>query len=137
MPRSLADLPRGHQFPVTDFQLTPEWVEDYREAVEDRTTAALGADVVPGMAVAALAIRSLLQASVLPPGSIHLGQELSLNGPVGAGERLRARAEVASRGERQGWALMSIDMGVQDSRGREVMSGKATLTFPVDGEEVA
>jgi acyl dehydratase len=130
MPPTLAAVPKGHQFPATEFALTLEWVQEYTEAVEDMAIGALGANHVPPMALAALAIRSLLQRAALPPGTVHAAQELSFRRRVDIGETLRAAATVVSRGERQGWVLMSIDLVVSDASGSPVMTGRATVSFP-------
>ena len=134
MPPALETLPKGHHFPPIEFDLSPQWVREYVAAVEDKAIGRLGEDMVPPMAVAALSIRALLDAADLPAGAVHLGQELAFLRPVGIGERLSARARVASRGERQGWAMMSIELDVGDGAGRPVMTGRATVTMPV-GEE--
>ncbi len=127
---SLADAPKGHRFPAVEFELSPEWVQGYTDAVED---AAIGAyeGIVPPMAVAALSIRALLENASLPPGAVHLGQEIAFLRKVRVGEPLRAEAEVASRGERQGWVLMTVGVTVSGGDGEEVMSGRATVTFPL------
>lgn len=134
MPPSLAALPKGHELPASTFELSPEWVREYVAAVEDRAIGALDEGLVPPMAVAALAVRSLLDAAELPPGAIHLGQEMTFLRPLRVGERLSASARVASRGERQGWVLMGIDLSVQDEGSTTVMTGRATLTAPVEAE---
>jgi acyl dehydratase len=54
---------------------------------------------------------------------------------VAAGDTLSASAEVISRGERQGWVLMSVSLAVRDQTQAKVMDGKATITFPLDGAE--
>ncbi len=130
MALSLADALRGHRFPATEFDLSPEWVQGYVAAVED---AAIGAHegLVPPMAVAALSIRALLENAMLPPGAVHLGQELAFLRKVRVGERLRADAEVISRGERQGWVLMAVGLVASAADGGQVMSGRATVTFPL------
>lgn len=129
--RSLAFLQKGHEFPVAEFQLSAEWVSGYLVAVEDRAIARLGPDAVPPMAVATLSIRALLEASGLPPGAIHVGQELAFCRAARVGDRLVVTARVASRGERGGWVLMGVDMNV--ARGdEEVMSGRAVVTFPAE-----
>jgi len=135
MPSTLAALPKGHQFRATEFALTPEWVRDYTRAVEDEAIGALGTNHVPPMALAALAIRSLLQQAALPPGTVHAAQELSFRRPIAIGESLRAAATVVSRGERQGWVLMGVDLSVEGEDGAPVMTGRATVTFPVDGDD--
>jgi len=134
MPPSLDELPKGYQFPPFAFELSPEWVREYVTAVEDEAIGVLEGSLVPPMAVAALAVRSLLEGARLPPGAIHLGQDMSMLKPVGAGERLTVSAQVASRGERQGWVLMGIELNVADDNHAPVMSGRAMLTMPANAE---
>ena len=127
---SLADLPKGHEFAEARFDLTRRWIEEYRSAVEDQTDAPPD---VPPLALATICLRELLEQTSLPEGAIHVGQELnfSLSGnPIAAAV---ARARIASRGERQGWVLMGIELGVEDEHGAPMMSGRATITFPADG----
>ena len=54
--------------------------------------------LVPPMAVATLSIRALIEASPLPPGTLHAGQELSFQRAVQVGEELTVDASVVSRG---------------------------------------
>jgi len=131
MPSTLAALPKGYEFPPTTFTLSPEWVNAYIEAVGDRAIAGIGDTLVPPMAVAALAIRALIEASPLPPGTLHAGQELAFRRAVRVGEELSVGAKVLSRGERAGWVLMSLELDVS-ADGEQVMSGRATITFPVE-----
>jgi acyl dehydratase len=85
------------------------------------------------MAIAALALRALLEGARLPAGAIHLGQELAFLRPVRSGQKLRASARVVSRGERQGWVLTAVEMDVADEGGSPVMRGRATATMPAGG----
>ncbi len=136
MPPRLDTLPKGHQLPPIAFEMSPEWVREYVAAVEDRAIGALEEGLVPPMAVVALGARALFEGAALPPGAIHLGQEIQLVRPARQGERLSASARVVSRGERQGWVLMCIEMKVEDQGGL-VMTGRATLTMPAGGEREA
>ena len=131
---SLASLEKGHQFGAVDFELSPEWVREYIRSVEDGAVADLQGDAVPPMAIAALSVRALLEQAALPPGAIHLGQELGFHRAARPGERLTATARLISRGERQGWALIGVEMAVADAASDPVLSGRATLTFPLSGE---
>ena len=131
MSATLAALPRGHEFPPTTFTLSPEWVAAYIDAVGDAAIRDAGSALVPPMAVAALSIRAMIEASPLPPGTLHAGQELAFHRAVGIGEQLIVRARVVSRGERAGWVLLSVDFGIS-SAGEDVMSGRATVTFPME-----
>ncbi len=133
MPPRLDTLSKGHQMPPSTFELSPEWVREYVAAVEDEAIGTLDGDLAPPMAVAALAVRSLLEGAELPPGAIHVGQEMTFLRPLRAGERLAVQARVASRGERQGWVLMGIDLNVDDESRGQVMTGRATVTMPASG----
>jgi len=130
MPPRLDSLARGHELPPSAFELSPEWVGEYVGAVEDEAIASLGPELVPPMAVAALAVRALLERAVLPPGAVHIGQEITFQRAVRIGEKLSASARIVSRGERQGWLLMGIELSVE-GEGGPVMEGRATLTMPV------
>jgi acyl dehydratase len=132
MSQTLAALEKGHAFPATPFTLTEDWVRDYIEAVDDN---AIATGSVPPMALAALSIRALLEHSGLPPGAIHLAQELSFRRAVAIGEILAASADVTSRGERQGWVLMGVSLKVTDEGGEAVMDGRATISFPLAGAQ--
>jgi acyl dehydratase len=127
---TLAALEKGYEFPRASFDLSDEWVDAYVASVEDEAIGALDGGFVPPMAVAALAIRALLKHASLPPGTLHAGQELTFSAPVCRGEALTVAARIASRGERAGWALMGVELRV--ARGGEaVMTGRATISFPV------
>ncbi len=127
--QTLASVQKGHEFPPAEFELTPDWVSAYVAAVADGAIASLGANAVPPMAVVALSIRALLEGAGLPPGAIHVGQELAFRRAVRVGDRLAVMASVASRGERAGWVLMGVDISVT-SGAVELMSGRALVTFP-------
>jgi len=130
MPPSLATLDKGYRFAPVEFGLSHEWVQSYVNAVGDQAIAGVGA-YAPPMSLAALAIRALLEQSSLPPGSIHVGQELSFLRPAAVGERLYVRAGVFSRGQRQGWVVMGVGLAVVDAADKVVMDGRATITFPL------
>jgi acyl dehydratase len=134
---TLASLEKGHEFAAAEFELSPDWVSAYTLAVEDDAIPCVDPDAVPPMAIAALSIRALLDQAALPPGTVHVGQEIVFSRSTRAGERLVASARIHSRGERQGWVLMVVDMSVAGAGGDLVMNGRATLTFPVDGEAEA
>ena len=130
---SLADLEKGHEFPPVTFELTPEWVGQYIAATRDESGRALGPQLVPPMAIATLCIRTILEQSSLPSGSIHAAQEIAFMGGALPGETLAAQARIVSRGGRAGWVLLNVTLEAT-SAGHRVMTGRAMLTFPVDPE---
>lgn len=133
MMSTLAALNKGHEFPTVSLDLTPDLVRSYVEAVEDEAIAAYP-EVVPPMALAALSVRALLDEAALPEGAVHVGQELAFRRIVNIGDSVSLAARVASRGERGGWVLMGVDLALADAEGRPVMDGRATITFPAEGD---
>jgi len=131
---SLADLPKGHEFAETRFELTPEWVAQYRAAVEDASSDPSGAP--PPLSLATLSMRALLEEAALPSGAIHVSQEISFSLGRQSSDFVVAKARVASRGERAGWVLMAIDLEVEDETGTPMMNGRATITFPAVAQGV-
>lgn len=130
---SLAALPKGHEFEKTRFEITPEWASQYAAMVEDETIGSLPGRPYPPMALAACSIRALLDHAALPEGSIHVSQELSFALKGEPSSVLVARARIASRGERQGWVLMGIELEVTNEAGSPLMVGRATIAFPAEG----
>ncbi|MDP3064267.1 MAG: MaoC family dehydratase [Chloroflexota bacterium] len=134
MSTGIEGLGKGHQFPPTSFVLDDEAVARYLTAVEDealpRLTQAAGLAWVPPMAVAALALRSLMEELSLPAGSIHASQELEFQRPLTAGEALTCRAWVAHRSQRGEWWLLAVELEVQDEAGQPVLAGRSTLMIP-------
>jgi hypothetical protein len=124
---SLADVPKGHEFAETRFELTREWVAQYRAAVEDDSSDPSDA---PPLSLATLSIRALLDEAALPSGAIHVSQEMSFSLGRQSSDVVVAKARVASRGERAGWVLMAIELEVEDETGTPMMNGRATITFP-------
>jgi len=129
----LDQLPKGHRFAPTTYTLDDAWVDAYLAATEDVTTAALEPQAVPPLAVLALAVRALLEQARLPEGSLHLSQEMACHRLPRRGETVTAEAAIVSRGERQGWLLLGIELTVRDQRGDPVVSGRATLGVPSGG----
>jgi len=136
-------LERGHRFPPVSFVLDEAAVHSYLEAVEDAALRRLCRDEgqawAPPMAVAALALRGLLEAMGLgrvsadlsaPAGAVHASQEFEFRRPVAVGERLASRAWVAHRSQRSGWLVLAVEMEATDEAGQAVLAGRASVLIP-------
>ena len=134
MNRAIEALEKGHQFSATSFVLDEEAVACYVEAVEDealpRLAQAEGKAWVPPMAVAALALRSLIEEMTLPAGSIHASQELEFVRAVETGERITCRAWLGHRSQRGGWWVLAVEMEGADESGQTVLAGRLTVMVP-------
>jgi hypothetical protein len=138
---NVADLPRGHELPAARFRLSADDVRRYLEAVEDRSSAyGLGPDGpawVPPLAVAALALRAILEQVELPPGALHASQEVEFRRPVPVGASLHSRARVAQRSEMRGAVISVIEFDVtEEGASAPAVVGRATIMAP-GGEALA
>jgi len=132
---NLADLPRGHELPVAGFRVLAEDVRRYLEAVEDHSGAygqgADGPTWAPPLAVAALALRAILEQAELPAGALHAGQEVEFRHPIPVGASLRSRARVAQRSEMRGAIVSVIEFEVEEEGApTPAVVGRATVMAP-------
>lgn len=130
-PPSIATLPHGYVFPPGPVSLTPEAVAAYVAATQDGSAYASSGGVPP-LAVAALALRRLLEACTLPPGSLHTGQEIEFHAVVRPGDELTMTGQIAQRSERAGMAIVVVEFAVSrpDS---PVVTGRTTVMAPQEG----
>src|SRR5919198_4132578 len=125
-----SDLTPGYTFPPTVLALDVQTVERYLRATQDDHALYWrdgAVHLVPPLAVAALAFRSLAQEVALAPGSLHTGQELLLRRLVTGGERLTAQAHVTASSRRRGFVALAIDLAATDEGGETALSGSLTL----------
>ena len=132
---NVADLPRGYELPAAYFRLGADNVRRYLEAVEDHSSAyGQGPDGpawVPPLAVAALALRAILEQVRLPAGALHAGQEVDFRRPVPVGAFMRSRARVAQRSEMRGAVVSVIEFEVgEDGSSTPAVVGRATVIAP-------
>lgn len=132
---SLADLARDHQLPAADFRLSAEDVRRYLDAVEDRSDAygqgSEGPVWAPPLAIAALALRTILERVELPAGAVHASQEVEFRRPVPVGVPLRSRSRVAQRSEMRGVIVSVIEFDVgEEGASTPAVVGRATVMIP-------
>lgn len=134
MNKAIEALEKGEQFSAVSFVLDDVAVASYVEAVEDealpRLAQAEGKAWVPPMAVAALALRSLMEETVLPAGAIHASQEFEFLRPVEVSERIACRARLGHRSQRGGWWVLVVEIEGADESGQAVLAGRLTVMVP-------
>jgi len=124
---SVSTLPRGYELEPAHFSLPRERVDAYLAAVGDLN--AYG-DVVPPLAVVALALAELQAQVSLPEGSLHTAQEVEHVRAVGAGETLTMRGRIAQRSERQGFVISVIELDVFSSEDEPAVRARTTVMAP-------
>jgi acyl dehydratase len=120
---------------VAEFRLTAEDVRRYLEAVEDCSGAYAhgpeGVAWVPPLAVAALALRAILEQVELSAGALHAGQEVEFRRPIAVGAALRSLARVAQRSEMRGTVASVVEFEVgEEGSSHPAVVGRATVMVP-------
>jgi len=117
----------GYEFPPGDYTLDSSAVSIFLEAVEDASLLYQDTGLVPPMAVAASAMATLSRTISLPPGSIHVSQELDFIEMVSVNDSLTNYARV-SRTQRRGKIhLLTVDLDVRNQHQKTVLTGKTSF----------
>lgn len=127
----LSDLPKGHQFPATSFELTAQDVSRYLEAVQDANAIYLERRLAPPLAVAAYALGVLLAVVELPAGTLHTGQEVEARAGVPIDAALTLAGRIGQRSERAGLIVSVIEFAVTPAGSDTVaLTGRTTVMAP-------
>ncbi len=125
------DLKAGQKFPPAAFKVDSTTVADYLKAVEEDNAIYQNTELVPPMAVAALALKSLISAISMPPGTIHVSQEFEFIDTVNTQDTLTSHAGVNRIQERGKLHLISVDINVSNQEQKPVLAGKTSFILPV------
>lgn len=125
-------LEAGYEFPPVSYQMEADMVSTYLKAVEDTSRLYQATELVPPMAVAAYAMTALAKSIVIPPGTIHINQELEFLDTVSIGDTITCRARVSRNQQRGRLHLLTIDLNVSNRDQKAVLAGKTTFILPED-----
>ena len=123
-------LKAGYQFPPTSYEMDSAMVAAYLKAVEETSALYQAAGLVPPTAVAAYAMSSLSNSISLPPGTIHVSQELEFIDTVGVGDTILCKAKVVKKQDRGGLHLMTVGLEVFSQDQKKVLAGKTGFVLP-------
>ena len=130
-------LDTGYEFPPASYNLDAEFISKYLEAVGESSSLYWQSDnpqaltgLVPPMAIATCAMTMLSQRLSLPPGSIHITQEIESLKTIEVGTRITCQAKVSRKWKRGKFHLLTIDLSVLDQRKELVQSGKVGFILP-------
>jgi hypothetical protein len=122
---SYEELTPGYEFPPASYELSVSLVSKYLKAVDSS-----GGEFVPPLAIAAYAMTAMSRFLSLPPGAIHVSQELEFLKLVPVGVAINCQAKVARKLSRGQMRMLVLELSVQDQDGDVVQSGKATVMLP-------
>lgn len=125
-----SQLTTGYEFPPASFRLDSVMVADYLKALEEAGSYYRDNELVPPLAVAASAMASLSEAISLPPGTIHVSQEIEFSGTVSTEDTLTSYTKVSRKQDRGKLHLLNIDFKVLNQKQQTVLSAKAGFILP-------
>ncbi|MBI4198500.1 MAG: MaoC family dehydratase N-terminal domain-containing protein [Chloroflexi bacterium] len=128
-----APLAAGQRIGPLQLHLTPSLVACYLSAVGDASGVYHELSLAPPTALAAFALRALLEQTGLPPGTMHLAQELASYRSVALGEVLSCEGMATQRRQRRDGDFLALEFTLADAQGNPVMEGKSTLLTPGQG----
>jgi acyl dehydratase len=126
----LEQLEEGYEFAPADYRLDPSMVTSYIEAVGEDDRIFHETDTVPPMAIAALALTSLMEAAPFPEGTIHVSQEFDFINTASTKDTLTRHARITSRRDRGRLRMMTISLSVHNHNGKPVLKGETSLLLP-------
>ena len=130
-------LDAGYEFSPASYDLDAATIAKHLKAVgesgslywqSDNPQALTG--LVPPMAITTYATTMLLQRLSLPPGSIHVTQEVEFLKAIEVGTRITCQAKVSQKWKRGKFHLLTIDLSVLDQSQELVQSGKVGFILP-------
>ncbi len=105
-------------------------VSQYVAVVDDQSSIYAEAGLVPMTALAAIGVRTLLAGLGLPPGAIHIAQELESHGAARVGQSVLCRARVAQASQRRDSSFTVLEFTLTDDKGETILKGRTTLLVP-------
>lgn len=137
-------MPVGEAFGPLTYDLTPEAISRYVDAVEDDHPWYFGdspfnGPIVPPLMAALYNVGVLRQAFEIPPGSIHARQVFEFTHPARPRTRVRTHGRVLDKYVKRGRPYIEIEAASTDETGEELTRGVLVMVLPEkqasEGEE--
>jgi len=122
-------LEADEQLTIGPFAVDAGAAEAYLNAAGGEASFYRGMGATPPMAVAGRTLGLLIERLSMPPGSVHIGQELDFLDAAKPGERLVCAAKLARESRRGGWRILQLEFTV-NAEGRRVLGGRTTVMVP-------
>ena len=129
MSQTYDQLAAGYEFPPGNFKLDAIRVAVFLKATGDPGRLYHEAKAPP-MAIAALAMSALFNTISLPPGTIHVSQELSFIEAVSIDEDLTSYAKLSRTQKRAKLHLITVDFDVRNQGQKTVLTGRTSFMLP-------
>ncbi len=128
----IREVAAGYAFPPVSYQIDSARVADYLGAVDEDDARYRDTGLVPPMAVSALALAALSEGMTMPPGAIHVSQEVEFLDTVSTADTVTSQATVARSQNRGKFHMVTVALSVVNQGEKEVMTGKTSFILPGD-----
>ncbi len=123
-------LKAGDEFSTASHKLDASLVSAYIRAVEESSDIYRSGELVPPTAIATFAIVALFETISLPPGTVHVSQELDFVDKANVGDTITCNARVLRKQDRGGMNLMTIGLDVYNQSQKKVLAGRTSVVLP-------
>ncbi len=128
----IREVAAGYEFPPVSYQIDSAGVADYLGAVDEDDARYRDTGLVPPMAVAALALAALSEGMTMPPGAIHVSQEVEFLDTVSTADTVTSRATVARSQNRGKFHMVTVDLSAVNQGKKAVMAARTSFILPGD-----
>ena len=115
-------------------EISPSLVKNYMESTQDSSKMISDLDgnkYIPPMAIAAFGLQIVIDFLKIPHGTLHVGQELTIESPLKIGELVNYEASITTNSIRKNWRFVTIEIISKSTNKNIVMTTKSTITMPV------
>jgi hypothetical protein len=124
-------LTTGYEFEPSSFSIDDSATTKYLDAVDGSKGIYEKNNTVPPMSIAALAMTAMAEGLSMPPGAIHVSQDIQFLNPVIINENLTSYARVNRVVKRGKIHMLNIGVNVVNERNISVLAGETSFILPV------
>ena len=124
-------LTTGYEFKPSGFRIDRNSMDKYLDAVDGDKSLYEKDNIVPPMSIAALAMTAMAEGLSMPPGAIHVSQDIQFLNPVRINENLTSYARVNRVVKRGKIHMLNIGVNVVNERNISVLAGETSFILPV------
>ena len=124
-------LTTGYEFEPSGFSIDGETAGKYLDAVDGSKVIYEKNNTIPPMSIAALAMTAMAEGLSMPPGAIHVSQDIRFLNPVGINENLTSYARINRIVKRGKIHMLNVGIDVVNDKNISVLAAETSFILPV------
>ena len=128
----LDQVDNGYCFPVIQTMIGKDILENYARVMNSNIRfSSNSAPIVPPAAIASITIGELLSRIDLPPGSIHMSEEIMSRSELEVDKKINVEVVLKNKSVREGYMLVSLVFNVKsETSTNNIIEAKTVLMIP-------